>query len=274
MLVVLDHVILGQRETVSQCYINNITELWWLREIQGSPNGEDWHKSLLLKNHQSCCWDVLRHRIHLSIVEDQIHFHQTAAGFLQQNETPKNDDKEHDSESKLLTQPQRSPGTKSTKPVHELAAPCPILSMESIPQSLQDPKDLLKHSYYPVLQCSSQRRGISHKYRNWVTGTLLVSLKPPGREQLQNDKWKEYIPKCDMKHPSEATDDRVGKLKQSLRFAGLKTWKYTNICWLVPSSGCRNALYYQRCLHICLQTHNWWRAFYHCIWSFALCLVM
>lgn len=41
MLVVLDHVILGQRETVSQCYIKNITVLWWLREIQGSPKGED-----------------------------------------------------------------------------------------------------------------------------------------------------------------------------------------------------------------------------------------
>lgn len=41
MLVVLDHVILGQRETVSRCYIKNITVLWWLREIQGSPNGED-----------------------------------------------------------------------------------------------------------------------------------------------------------------------------------------------------------------------------------------
>lgn len=41
MLVVLDHVILGQRETVSQCYIMNITVLWWLREIHGSRNGEN-----------------------------------------------------------------------------------------------------------------------------------------------------------------------------------------------------------------------------------------
>lgn len=239
MLVVLDHVILGQRETVSRCYIKNITVLWWLREIQGSPNGEDCDT-----NH--CClktvspavgmfWDiasiwVLLKTKYTSIKQQQVSYSKMRLGAWQWV---------HDSE--LLTQPQRSPGTKSTKPVHELAAPCPILSMESIPQSLQDPKDFLKHSYYPVLQCSSQRRGISHKYRNWVTGRLLVSLKPPGREQLQNDKWKDYIPKCDMKHPSEVTDDRVGKLKQSLRFAGLKTWKYTNICWLVPSSGCRNA---------------------------------
>lgn len=181
MLVVLDHVILGQWETVSQCYIMSITVLRWLREIQGSPNGEDCDT-----NH--CClktispavgmfWDiasiwVLLKTKYTSIKQQQV------------SETPKNDDKEHDSEP---------PGTKSTKPVHELAPPCPILSMEGIRQSLQDPKDLLKHSYYPVLQCSSQRRGISHKYRNWVTGTLLVSLKPPGREQLQNDKWKDYM---------------------------------------------------------------------------------
>lgn len=47
MLVVLDHVILGQRETVSQCYIINISVLWWVREIQGSPKGEDTNHSCL-----------------------------------------------------------------------------------------------------------------------------------------------------------------------------------------------------------------------------------